>query len=130
MAVQTAGLTMRQTYDVTYLRLTPAFYLFPGMFTSHVKPMVYIGPSVARKMTEDHYISNVETHEQDNEHFVTNNMFKEWDLGATGGLGVSAQVGAKTYLNVDASYYHGFFDVMGGNENRNVKVNIGLMFGL
>ena len=124
------GVTMRHTIDPTYLRLTPTFNLFPGHFTTHVKPMIYVGPSIARKMAEDTYTSNVDIHEQDNQHFVIDNQFKEWDFGAVGGLGVSAQVGANTYLNVDASYYHGFFDVYQGNENRNVKVNLGLMFGL
>jgi hypothetical protein len=124
------GGEFRETIDPTYVRFTPAFYLTPGHFTTHVKPMIYLGPSIARRVAEDHYMSDINVHEQDNEHFVDNGRFKDWDLGAVGGLGVSAQVGANTYFNFSGSYYHGFFDVMNGNENRNVMLNFGLMFGL
>jgi hypothetical protein len=120
----------RETIDPTYLRLTPAFYLFPGHFSTSVRPMIYAGPSVARKVAEDHYMSNVITHEQDNEHFVTNNKFKEWDFGVMGGAGISAQVTPNSTLQVSGSYYHGFFDVMNGEENSNVMLNVGWLIGL
>lgn len=120
----------RETIDPTYLRFTPAFYFFPGHFSTSVRPMIYAGPSVARKIAEDHYMSNTITHEQDNQHFVTNNMYKEWDFGVMGGAGINAQVTPNTSLQVSGSYYHGFFDVINGNENSNVMLNVGWMIGL
>ena len=115
------------TVNPLYLRLTPKLYYFFGEYGALVRPKIYAGPSVAYKIDErvslnEENLSNEET---------GNDIFNDADLGLTAGAGVNIKIANRTWLNLDGSYYHGLIDVTdNGNANRNLKINVGVLFGL
>jgi outer membrane protein W len=121
------------TVDPTYLRLTPKAYYFFGSYTSNVRPKVYLGPSVGVKLQEDHYLTN-ETMNTSDAVMAANGgteVYRTMDLGAEAGAGVNIKMARSTWLNLDASYYHGFTNAtFTDNMNRNVRLNVGVMLGL
>jgi len=115
-----------------YLRLTPKAYYFFGKYGSNIRPKVYLGPSVAYKVDE-RVTFNDEKLSKDDVKLLTgeDHIFDDIDFGLTAGAGVNIKVAGRTWLNLDASYYHGIIDVTDdGNANRNIRLNVGLLFGL
>ena len=121
------------TYDPTYLRMTPKAYYFFGNYGDNISPKIYLGPSVAYKVTEDRYVggpNNSDIRYTDRGSYMIN----DWDLGVDVGAGVNIKVAPYTWLNLDADYYHGLLDVtrMNGmnNMNRSLRANVGVMMGI
>lgn len=120
--------------DPTYLRLTPKAYYFFGNFGDKCRPKLYAGPSMAYKIQEDHYYDGerIATDGVNNVWFAGNSdVFEELDLGITVGGGLNMRLAKSLWLNMDGSYYHGLAEVTSYNQmNRNLRFNLGLMFGL
>lgn len=126
------GIEYTTAVDPTYVKLTPRAYYFFGKYTNAVRPKIFLGPSVGVKVAEDHYQSETRIF-GDGPIMTINNsdVFNTWDVGADVGAGANIRLMPSTWLNLDAAYYHGFLDVTDmNNSNRNVRLNVGLMFGL
>ncbi len=72
-----------------------------------------------------------------NGHEISNNSFKEqvngFDFGLTFGAGVNFRVSERAWLTTELAYYNGFNNVAttgGTTLNRNLALNLGLMFGI
>lgn len=125
-------INLEEVVNPIYLRLTPKAYYFFGKYGSNIRPKVYVGPSVAFKVDE-HITLNDEKVSKDDLEALTghDHIYDGLDLGLTGGAGVNFKIAGRTWLNLDASYYHGLMDVTdNGNANRNIRLNVGVLFGL
>ncbi len=122
----------KMAINPTYLRLTPKAYYFFGKYGSPIRPKVYAGPSLGVKLKEDHY-NNGDRMSAGEPAPVFNreDVFNDLDLGLTAGAGLNIRLAKSTWLSMDGNYYHGLLDVTDhGNMNRNLRFNIGVMFGL
>ncbi len=115
-----------------YLRMPLRAYYFFGDFKNTVRPKVYLGPSLAFKMSEN---DNMPARDQDN--FINRNsgQFNTFDLGVNAGAGVNIKMGRALWLNLDLAYTQGVLDAvddLAGNYNTNMNLgfNAGLLFGL
>lgn len=132
------GFSMRNPYndeiaaiDPTYVRIIPKAYYFFGQYGSHVRPKIYLGPSLGIKVTEDHYHDDMINSMESIGVFNKDQVFNDVDFGLTGGVGVNIKLSKYTWLNMDGSYYHGLSDATAeGNRNRNLRFNAGIMFGI
>lgn len=117
-----------------YLRMPMNVTYFFGRYGDRVRPKIYAGPSFALKIDEKNWGS-------DDGRTVEGNMansddFRNWDAGINVGTGANIRLARYTWLNLDLGYYHGLVDVMKNdangdfNANRNLRVNVGLMWGL
>lgn len=112
-----------------YLRLPLQVTYFFGKYGDKVRPKVYAGPSVAVRVDEVRYFDGESMN-------TANDTYGRADFGLTAGLGANIRLSKLTWLNLDAGYYHGLVDVIPEanndkfNGNRNVHVNVGLMWGL
>lgn len=118
-----------------YLRMPMSVIYFFGNYGDRVRPKIYAGPSVAFKIDEKHW--NSLTEPQTTEGAMANSdNFTRWDVGVNAGVGANIRVSKYAWLNVDAGYYHGLVDVLKTdangdyNANRNLRVNVGMMWGL
>ena len=118
-----------------YLRMPVSVIYFFGNYGDRVRPKIYAGPSFAVKVDEKRWYSmddprTVEGAMANTEHFT------RWDIGLQAGAGANIRLSKYTWLNVDAGYYHGLVDVLKNdangdyNANRNLRLNMGLMWGL
>jgi outer membrane protein W len=100
---------------------------FFGKFGDRVRPKVYAGPSVAVRVAEQQFYDGDDLN-------LDEDLFSRADFGITAGVGANFRLSRLTWLNVDAGYYHGFVDVIPNandfNGNRNLRLNVGLMWGL
>jgi hypothetical protein len=118
-----------------YLRLPIQFTYFFGNYGDRIRPKIYAGPSIAVKVDEVHHTtsSNVPFTEGN---FTSGNIFDAFDAGLTAGVGANFRIGKLMWLNTDLGYYHGLVDVLDNdaasnfNANRNLRLNVGLMWGL
>lgn len=111
------------TYNPVYVRAIPRVHYFFGKYTNNVRPKLYAGPSIGFKVVED-YTSEPTSP-------TPPEAFDSFDLGANVGAGVNIKVASSTWLNLDADYYHGFLGVTpGDNQNRYLRANVGVLFGL
>lgn len=119
-------------YDPTYIRFTPRAYYFFGKYGQNVRPKIYAGPSVGYRATEDIYINEPASNEVVSVD-MPRDMYRNFDFGADVGVGVNVKVMKNAWLNLDANYYHGLVDVTTANtnnQNRSLRGNVGLLFGL
>lgn len=136
----TMGRTMNNVYTTMsvaplYLRLTPKAYYFFGNYGQSIRPKVYLGPSVAYKLDEMHYVNGTRMDNTSDAIAVGTNrsgdVINDWDLGVTAGAGANFRIMPRTWLNTDLGFYQGVLDVTDNNMlNQNLRVNVGLMFGL
>jgi hypothetical protein len=119
-----------------YLRLPVQFTYFFGDFGDRVRPKIYVGPSIAVKVDEvQYYSSDLARMREDN--LQSSDQFDRFDAGLTAGIGANFRIGKLTWLNTDIGYYHGLTDAIdydtrpnSFNGNRNLRLNVGLMWGL
>lgn len=129
--VYAMGNTYHNTFNPVYLRMTPRVYYFFGDYKSHVRPKVFLGPSVAYKVAEEQYIEQPFVPTEAQYMRPGGDVFRPWDFGANAGAGVNVKIAPYTWLNVDADYYHGLINVTNaGNQNRALRANVGVMIGL
>ena len=118
-----------------YLRMPIQFVYFFGDFGDRVRPKIYAGPSIAVKVDEVHHYTTDELRPSQGE-LQSGNMFDRFDAGVAAGIGANFRIGKLTWLNTDIGYYHGLVDVLDRdasysfNGNRNLRLNVGLMWGL
>ncbi len=115
-----------------YLRMPLRAYYFFGDFKNTVRPKVYIGPSLAVKLSEN---DNMPARNMDN--FINRNSgeFNPFDLGINAGGGVNIKMSRSIWLNLDVAYTQGLLDAVNdpaGNYNTNMNLGFGagLLFGL
>lgn len=125
---------VKMSIDPTYLRITPKAYYFFGNYGDKCRPKLFAGPSLAYKLNEDHYYDG-EMLDGDAPHshwyHGRRNVFDDVDAGILVGGGLNVRLAKSFWLNMDGSYYHGLIDVTDyNNANRNLRFNVGLMFGL
>lgn len=117
-----------------YLRLTPKAYYFFGEYGDVVRPKLYLGPSVAYKMSEEQSMtksSNVVMSDVPATVAPRGDVFNDWDFGIKVGAGANIQLAKSVWFNADAGYYQGLADVTGmDNMNSHLRLNLGVMFGL
>lgn len=121
-----------------YLRLTPKVYYFFGKYGDNIRPKVYLGPSIAYKIDEVQYFDGDKVDMDDLTSIGTPiypEQFKNFDAGLTAGAGVNIKLASHTWLNLDGSFYQGLLDISDNsgfstNLNQNIRLNVGLMFGL
>lgn len=129
------GIREEVEINPVYLRLPVQFTYFFGDFGDRVRPKIYAGPSIAVKVDE------VQDYSSDAIRFAENGLqssdrFDRFDAGVTAGVGANFRIGKLTWLNTDIGYYHGLVDVLDNdanysfNGNRNLRLNVGLMWGL
>lgn len=117
------------TYNPVYPRLPVQVIYFFGNYGNRVRPKIYAGPSFALKVDEKHFYNNDESERAMN----ANDIFKRADVGLSAGVGANIRLSRLTWLNLDAGYYNGIIDAANGyrsNMNRNIRLNVGLMWGL
>lgn len=111
-----------------YIRLPLHAIYFFGNYGDRVRPKIYAGPSVAVRVDEKAWIDGESVE-------PTTDVFRRADFGLTAGAGANIRLSKLTWLNLDAGYYHGLVDVLMANNgdfngNRNLRLNVGLMWGL
>lgn len=117
-----------------YARLTLQITYFFGKHGNRFRPKVFLGPSVAFKLDEL-YHSNGNSWRAGSTTYAPE-RFKSLDAGVIGGGGLNVYEGGRTWLSVDLSYYQGFTPALnaqlfsGDNCNRNLRLNVSLMWGL
>jgi hypothetical protein len=129
-----------ETADVTvnpvYVRLPLHVIYFFGNHGDRVRPKIYVGPSVAMRVDETHHYSDSQMKPAEGTPGAAD-QFSRFDAGLSAGLGANVRLSKLTWLNLDAGYYHGLVDVIDAttasnsfNGNRNLRLNVGLMWGL
>jgi hypothetical protein len=115
-----------------YLRMPLRAYYFFGDAKKTVRPKVYLGPSLAVKLSEN---DNMPARNSDN--FINRNSgeFNPFDLGINAGGGVNIKMARSIWLNLDVAYTQGLLDAVNdqaGNYNTNMNFGFGagLLFGL
>lgn len=127
-------------YDVivnpVFLRLNPKFLYFFGRYGDGIRPKLYVGPSLGVKIDEvrDFSINNEGNGDADLN--TDSDMFNTVDFGLQAGAGVNIRLKSNMWLGLDAGYYHGLLDMLdnqfgdANNMSRNVRLNVGVMWGL
>lgn len=115
-----------------YLRMPLRAYYFFGDYKDVVRPKIYLGPSLAVKLSENDDFPN---HYTDAAIYNNTGMFRTFDLGINAGAGVNIKVSKATWLNLDLGYTQGLMDVVDDpashyNTNQNLAFNAGVLFGL
>lgn len=120
-----------QTVNPVYLRLPLHVIYFFGKYGDRVRPKIYAGPSLAYKVDEQHYYGSNEA-ETLLAPYSPTKFYRNIDAGLSIGLGANVRLSRATWLNLDAGYYHGLVGAVEGygNKNRNLRLNVGLMWGL
>jgi hypothetical protein len=123
------------TSEVTpvYLRFTPKVYYFFMDYGDKVRPKIYLGPSVAYKLGEGQDINAPALANGDLPRILnpTGEVFDNMDIGVKVGAGANIQLARSLWLNTDLGYYQGLMDATDmDNKNSNLRLNLGLMFGL
>ena len=118
-----------------YLRMPMSVTYFFGKYGDAVRPKVYAGPTFGLKVDEKRYYSEMEP--MPGEGTMSNtDMFRTFDVGMNAGIGANIRVAKKTWFNIDGGYYMGFLDAVQNdpnkdfNGNRNLRLNLGVMWGL
>ncbi|HRO43546.1 MAG TPA: porin family protein [Flavipsychrobacter sp.] len=114
-----------------YLRLTPKAYYFFGSYGNKIRPKVYAGPSLAYKVDERVSFNDERLNSDEVKAVFGKDIFDDADLGITAGAGLNVELKKGVWLNLDGNYYHGLLDVTdNGGANRNLRLNVGVLFGL
>jgi len=126
------GFMYDRMVNPVYLRMPMTVNYFFGRYGNVVRPRLYLGPSLGLKIDEqedaDLMGADVSYHASDE--------FRTFDVGIQGGAGVNIRMYRKTWLNLDAGYYQGLLDVSDRrgesdyNTNSNLRLNVGVLFGL
>lgn len=125
------GMTYTNTINPVYLRVTPSAYYFFGDYGDRVRPKVFLGPSIGFKVDEKQDINEPGPIETTSRMPRGADVFETVDFGFKTGAGVNIQMAPRTWLNLDANYYHGLLDAtMMGDQNRRVRANVGVLFGI
>jgi hypothetical protein len=99
--------------EIDYLRVPIRIMYNMGESTSSFRPRVYAGPTPGIL-------------------FAEGTGYKDFDIGLNAGAGFAYQLYSDFWLTADLDYYHGLTDIYAGTTdkemNRNIRVNIGLMF--
>ena len=112
-----------------YIRVPLQGVYFFGDYGNKVRPKISVGPSLgflvggeSKEYTDGDVTTTVKTKD----------YAESFDFGLTGAAGLNIRVAKATWLNADISYYHGLTDVVsnGDAKNRNIGVNIGVLFPL
>lgn len=91
---------------------------------------LFAGPSLGIKLAEESQV-DVSLPPGDYLRYTYNNEFKTVDFGANTGVGLNFKVASRTWLNVDGEYYLGLTNAnVYGDQNRSLRANLSLMFGL
>lgn len=126
------GYHSEATVRPTYLRLPIEVNYFFGEYGDRVRPKIYAGPSLGARLSETVRYSGDPL--PSNEVIRTDgHNFSDFDAGLTFGAGANVRVGRQAWLNLDGGYYHGLVDVHADNDfnaNRNLRLNVGMLFGL
>ncbi len=127
--VTTAGTIMRVINPV-YLRLPLHLIYFFGKFGDRVRPKIYAGPSIAFKVDETNNYDDLTKSALGSAADVE--LFKNFDAGLSVGAGANVRLSRAAWLNLDAGYYYGITTAVEGYgyKNRNLRLNLGLMWGL
>jgi outer membrane protein W len=118
-------------YRANYIRVPVQGIYFFGDYGAKVHPKISIGPSFG-------FLVGGDTEERSNNQKVsegkTKDMFKSFDFGVTGAVGLNVRLTKATWLNTDIAYYHG---ITNANDltsykmrNRNLGINVGVAFGV
>ncbi|XZF16537.1 porin family protein [Chitinophagaceae bacterium MMS25-I14] len=125
------GNTYTSTVNPVYLRMPMYVGYFFGDYGNRVRPKIYVGPSIAVKIDEQ--TNNDNNMPADTQ--MGTATFSTFDLGVHAGAGANIRLVRNVWLNLDANYYQGLLDAVkndntGYNMNSNLRLNVGLMFGL
>ena len=124
------------TVNPVYLSLPLHVTYFFGKTGSIIRPKIYLGPTVAMRVDERRFYSTAVPVYSIGQ-ATDNTQFRRFDAGVNGGLGANIRLAKKTWLDVDAGYYRGLMDAIVNtsensayNANNNLRLHVGLMFGL
>ncbi|RYG39738.1 MAG: PorT family protein, partial [Chitinophagaceae bacterium] len=112
-----------------YIRVPLQGIYFFGKYGNKVRPKISVGPSFG-------FLVGGETKQYTNGDVTatvkTKDFAESFDLGLTGAVGLNVRVAKATWLNADVAYYHGLTDVATGGDakNRNIGINVGVLFPL
>lgn len=119
----------KSVFRANYIRVPLQGIYFFGEYGNKVRPKISVGPSFGFLVGGEY-----KTYSNGN---VTNtvktkDIAESFDFGLTGAAGLNVRVAKATWLNADIAYYHGLTDVVsnGDAKNRNIGVNIGVLFPL
>lgn len=135
-----------QTKDVSYIRIPLRVYYFFGKYKQKVRPKVYAGPSFGFKLAGNNKLKGNDDITKNwinggSKDAFPNPEFNTFDLGLQVGAGANITLGKAVWLNADINYYQGFLDAMkdkehpntmknGTNWNQNLRLQVGVLFGL
>jgi hypothetical protein len=119
----------KRVYRANYLRHALQGIYFFGDRGNRVRPKVSVGPSIAIFAGGKSKLKDGGT--ENSPDIKSKNLFKTWDFGLTGAAGVNVRLKPNTWLNAEASYYHGLTnanDLTGQKmRHRGVALNLGLL---
>lgn len=131
--IRTEGGLETNGYKAAYARVSPRVYYFIGNPDNIVRPLIYAGPSVAIKLTQENYFYEPEPVDDINRVY-SNQSFTTGDFGGNAGIGLRIRMFPKTWLQLDGDYYHGIIDVTridpGNNQIRTLRGNLSVNFGI
>ena len=119
-SIEGAKWTPDNEWTLNYIRIPLKAIYFFGKYGSNLRPKIYAGPSFGFLTTSK--INNVDVKDQ------TTGV----DIALLAGAGLNYRMIKNTWLNTDISYTNGLKEVSptGNNQNRSLKLNIGINFGL
>ena len=121
-----------ETVTPVYLRVPlRAYYFFEGR-NSMLRPVLYLGPSFAMKLSEHSTTTN---NYRDIYMVGNSDNFRMFDAGIDAGAGINIKLAKNTWLNMDLGFYEGITDAVRDlpntyDPNRDMDLNIGLLFGI
>lgn len=110
--------------NLSYIRLPLKAIYFFGEFEDAVRPKLVLGPEFG-------VLTSAETNDID----VTD-FYNTLDIGVHVGLGANFKAGDRMWLNADVTYTQGLLDITDdifteqNDLNGNLRLNVGLLFGL
>lgn len=125
-----AGDMFEYQYRANYIRVPVQGIYFFGKTGNAVRPKISLGPSLGFLVGGE--ISTKENGVETST-VKTNDVFDGFDVGANAAVGANFSLGGGKWLNTDIGYYHGFTNVSDMSprvRNRNVSLNVGLLFPL
>jgi hypothetical protein len=125
--------TYTSTVSPFYLRVPLSVNYFFRKYGDAIRPKIYLGPSFGFKVGERDDMAAMPGMEYTSH---SSDLFNGFDVGIQGGAGVNVRLAPRLWLNMDLGGYQGVVDVTdipsssATNTNEDLRVNIGLMFGL
>ncbi len=115
--------------NLNYIRVPLKAIYFFNKYGDRLRPKVSIGPSFG-------FLGTAKTETDNGTKTDVKSNFNSFDFGVAAAAGVNYKLVSSTWLHIDLNYLHGISDIRkndnvgDGVHNRNVRLNVGVNFGI